>query len=42
MKNAVFKDLAPYGSFKSRHFGGTFRLHHQGDKNRRDRNVSSN
>jgi hypothetical protein len=31
MKNAVFWDVAPCGSCKNRRFGGTQRLHHQGD-----------
>jgi hypothetical protein len=34
MKNAVFWDVTPCGSCKNRHFEGTYRLHHQGDKNR--------
>jgi hypothetical protein len=38
MKNAVFRDVTPCGSCKNRRFGGTHRLHHQGDKNRRARN----
>jgi hypothetical protein len=42
MKNAVFWDVTPCDSCKSRRFGGTYRFHHQGDKNRRSRNVSSN
>jgi hypothetical protein len=43
MKNAVIWDVAQYGSCKNRHFGGTYRLHHQGDKNRRTRkNISNN
>jgi hypothetical protein len=33
MKNAVFWDGTPCGSYKNRRFGGTYRLHHQGDKN---------
>jgi hypothetical protein len=41
-KNAVFWDFTPCGSFKSQRFGGTYRLHLQGEKNRRARNVSSN
>jgi hypothetical protein len=32
MKNAVFWDVTPCGSFKNRRFGGTYRLLHQGDK----------
>jgi hypothetical protein len=43
MKNAVFLDVTPCGRCKNRRFGGTYRLHHQGDKNRRARNnVKSN
>jgi hypothetical protein len=43
MTNAVYFDIVLYGSCKKRHFGGTYRLHHQGDKNRRARsNVSNN
>jgi hypothetical protein len=43
MKNGVFWDFTPCGSYKNLRFGGTYRLHHQGDKNRRARNnVSSN
>jgi hypothetical protein len=34
MKNAVFWDVRPCGSCKDRRFGGTYRHHHQGDKNR--------
>jgi hypothetical protein len=42
MKNAVFCDVTQSGSCNNRRFGGTYRLHHQGDKNRRARNnVSS-
>jgi hypothetical protein len=40
MENAVFRDVAPCGSCKNRRFWGTQRLHHQGDKNRRTRNVA--
>jgi hypothetical protein len=39
MKNAVFWDLTQCGSFKSRRFEGTYHLQHQGDKNRRARNI---
>jgi hypothetical protein len=43
MKNAVFWDVAPCGSCNNRRFGGTYRHHHQGDKNQGDRNnVSGN
>jgi hypothetical protein len=41
-KNASFGMLAPSGSCKNRRFRGTCHFHHQGDKNRRGRNVSSN
>jgi hypothetical protein len=34
MKNGTFWDVTPRGSCKNRRFGGTYRLHHQGDKNR--------
>jgi hypothetical protein len=34
MKNGVFWDVTPCGSCKNRRFGGTWRLLHQGDKNR--------
>jgi hypothetical protein len=33
MKNAVFWDMTPYGSYNVRRFGGTYRLLHQGWKN---------
>jgi hypothetical protein len=43
MKNSVFWDVTPRGFCKNRRFGGTYRLHHQGAKNRRaKKNVSSN
>jgi hypothetical protein len=42
MKNAVFWDVIMCDSSKNRLFGGTYRLNHQGGKNRRFRNVSSN
>jgi hypothetical protein len=38
-KNAVFWNVTPRGSCNNRRFGGTWRLHHQGDKNRWTRNV---
>jgi hypothetical protein len=44
MKNDVFWDVTPYGSCKSRRFGGTYRHHHQGGKNqgaRKDLAVNS-
>jgi hypothetical protein len=34
MKNAVLWDVAECDSSKNRRFGGPFRLHRQGDKNR--------
>jgi hypothetical protein len=34
MKNGVLWDVTPCGSCKNRGFGGTWPLHHQGDKNR--------
>jgi hypothetical protein len=34
MKNGVFWDVTPRGSFKNRRFGRTERRLHQGDKNR--------
>jgi hypothetical protein len=34
LKNGVFWVVTPCGSCKNRRFGGTWRLHHQGDKNR--------
>jgi hypothetical protein len=43
VKNAVIWDVRPRGSCKNRRFGGTYRLHRQGDKNCRARNnVSRN
>jgi hypothetical protein len=33
MKNAVFWNVMLCASCKNRPFGGTYRLHHQGDKN---------
>jgi hypothetical protein len=32
MKNAVFWDVTPYGSYKNRHFGGTQRLRRHGTR----------
>jgi hypothetical protein len=34
LKNAVFWDVTLCSSCKNRRFGGTYGLHHQGDKNR--------
>jgi hypothetical protein len=42
MKNAVIWDAVPCGSCKSRRFGGTYLLHHQGENNQRARmNVTN-
>jgi hypothetical protein len=41
VKNSYFWDVTPYGSCKNRCFGETYWLHHQSDKNGRDKNVSS-
>jgi hypothetical protein len=38
LKNAVYWDVTPCRSCKNGHFGGTYRHHHQGDKNQRTRN----
>jgi hypothetical protein len=42
IKYALFWDVTPCGSCKNRYFGGTWRLLHQGDKNRWTRNVNRN
>jgi hypothetical protein len=42
MKNAVFWDVTPCGSCRNGCFGGTYLLHHQGGRNQRARNVSTN
>jgi hypothetical protein len=42
MKNDVFCDVTPCDSYKNRRVGGTQRLLHQGDENRRTRNISCN
>jgi hypothetical protein len=34
LKNTIFWDFTPCGFCKKGHFGGMFRLHHQGDKKR--------
>jgi hypothetical protein len=39
LKNTVFWDVVPRGSCKNWHYGGRYRLHHQGDKNRRARHL---
>jgi hypothetical protein len=41
VKNDVFWDVSPCGSCMNRRFGGTYRLLHQGDKNRWTRNNAS-
>jgi hypothetical protein len=41
MENAIFWDVRACGSCKNRRFGGTYRLHHQGDNNWQDRNNVS-
>jgi hypothetical protein len=38
MKNAVFLDVTLCGSCKNPHFGGTYSLHHRGDKTQLTRN----
>jgi hypothetical protein len=38
LKNAVFWDGKQRGSCKNRRFGGTYRLHHQSNKNQRAKN----
>jgi hypothetical protein len=40
MKNYAILDVTSCGCCKSRRFGGTYRLNHQGDKNQLARNVS--
>jgi hypothetical protein len=35
------RDVTPYSCCKNQRFRGTYRLHHQGDKNRRAKNFSS-
>jgi hypothetical protein len=37
MKNVVFWTVTPCGSCKNRRIGGTYRAHHQGEKNQRAR-----
>jgi hypothetical protein len=32
LKNAVFWDVTPCGCYKNRCFGGTYRLHPEGEK----------
>jgi hypothetical protein len=38
MRNAVLLDVTPWGYYKNRRLGGTYRFYQQGDKNRRARN----
>jgi hypothetical protein len=42
VKNAVFWDVTPRGSYTKRRFGGTYRLHDQGENIERDRNNVGN
>jgi hypothetical protein len=42
MQNAVFWDFTPRGSCMNRRSGGTYHHNHQGEKNQRRNNVSSN
>jgi hypothetical protein len=35
MKHAIFWNVTRCGFYKNRHFGGTYRLHHQGEMNQR-------
>jgi hypothetical protein len=39
--NIVFWDVTPCGSCKNKHFGGTYRLHHQDEKNQPTRKTLS-
>jgi hypothetical protein len=39
MKNIVFLDVAPCGSYKNRRFGGTCRLNRQGRRNNANEEV---
>jgi hypothetical protein len=41
LKNAVFWDVTPYDSSKNGCFGGTYHLHHLGEKNERAMNSFS-
>jgi hypothetical protein len=38
----VFWDVMTCDSCKGRHFGGTYRVHHQGEENERTKNSVSN
>jgi hypothetical protein len=41
MKNPVFCVVTPCGSYKNRHFGGTYSLRHQGEGNQQAKNDIS-
>jgi hypothetical protein len=38
MKNAVFREVMACSACKNRHFGATYPLHYQGEKNQRAKN----
>jgi hypothetical protein len=42
MKNGVLLDITSCGSRNNRYFGGTYRLHRQGEKNQGARKEGSN
>jgi hypothetical protein len=43
MKNVVFCDVTTCGYYENEYFGGTYRLHHQGEEKQLARkNVNSN
>jgi hypothetical protein len=42
MNNATFWDVTPCGCCKNLRFGEMHQLHHQGEKNQRPGNASSN
>jgi hypothetical protein len=42
IKNVIFWDVTLCGSCENRRFGGTYLVHHHGDKNQRARNNFSN
>jgi hypothetical protein len=37
LKNTVYWNVTPCGSYKNRRLGGTYHLHHRGEKNQRAR-----
>jgi hypothetical protein len=39
-KETFAREAMPCGSCKNRRFGGTYRFHHQNEKNKRSRNVN--